>query len=37
MAITNKKTLEKMKKKNLKSIRVGDDGKVTNTGKDSKK
>ena len=37
MAITNKKTLEKMKKKNLKSIRVGDDGKVTNPGKDSKK
>ena len=37
MAITNKKTLEKMKKKNPKSIRVGDDGKVTNPGKDSKK
>ena len=30
MAITNKKTLEKMKKKNLKSIRVDKDGKVTN-------
>ena len=37
MAITNKKTLEKMKKKNLLSIRVGKDGKVTNPGKDSKK
>ena len=33
MAITNKKTLEKMKKKNLKSIRVDKDGKVTNAGK----
>ena len=29
MAITNKKTLEKMKKKNPKSIRVGDDGSVS--------
>jgi len=37
MAITNKKTLEKMKKKNLKSIRVGKDGKVTNAGKKSSK
>ena len=37
MAITNKKTLEKMKKKNPKSIRVGDDGKVTNAGKKSSK
>jgi hypothetical protein len=35
MAITNKKTLEKMKKKNLKSIRVDKDGKVTNAGKKS--
>ena len=37
MAITNKKTLEKMKKKNLKSIRVDKDGKVTNAGKKSSK
>ena len=37
MAITNKKTLEKMKKKNLKSIRVDKDGKVTNAGKKSNK
>ena len=37
MAITNKKTLEKMKKKNLKSIRVDKDGKVTNAGKKASK
>ena len=37
MAITNKKTLEKMKKKNLKSIRVDKDGKVINAGKKSSK
>ena len=37
MAITNKKTLEKMKKKNLLSIRVGKDGKVTNPGKTLRK
>ena len=37
MAITNKKTLEKMKKKNLKSIRVDKDGKVTNASKKSSK
>ena len=37
MAITNEKTLAKMKKKNLKSIRVNKDGKVTNAGKKSSK
>jgi len=37
MAITNKKTLEKMKKKNLKSVRVGKDGKVTNANKKASK
>jgi hypothetical protein len=37
MAITNKKTLEKMKKKNLKSVRVDKDGKVTNAGKKASK
>jgi len=37
MAITNEKTLAKMKKKNLKSIRVDKDGKVTNAGKKASK
>jgi len=33
MAITNEKTLAKMKKKNLKSVRVGKDGSITKDGK----
>ena len=33
MAITNEKTLAKMKKKNLKSVTVGKDGSITKDGK----